>query len=70
MFRELLKLIGENGGKLPYGSTGKLIKEYKGNEFKAVTRQNLYFGLKTHEKQHGNRQFSSKLSLFLESILQ
>jgi hypothetical protein len=46
VFRELLKLIGENGGKLPYGSMGKLIKEYKGNGFKAVTRQNLYYGLK------------------------
>ncbi len=45
-FKELLKLIGANGGKLPYGSMDKLIKKYKDNGFKAVTRHNLYYRLK------------------------
>jgi hypothetical protein len=45
-FKELLKLMGANGGKLPYGSMDKLVKRYKDNGFKAVTRQNLYYRLK------------------------
>ena len=45
-FKELLKVIGANGGKMPYGAMDKLIKRYQGNGFKAVTRQNLYYRLK------------------------
>jgi hypothetical protein len=45
-FKELLKLIGANSGKLTYGSMDKHIKKFKDNGFKAVTRQNLNYRLK------------------------
>jgi hypothetical protein len=48
-FRELLTLIGANGGKIPYGGVDKLVKTYNKNGFKAVTRDNLYYRLKTHK---------------------
>jgi hypothetical protein len=44
-FKELIQLIGANGGKVPYGTVNKLVKKYQLNGFKAVTRQNLYFRL-------------------------
>jgi len=48
-FRELLILIGANGGKIPYGGVDKLVKTYNKNGFKAVTRDNLYYRLKKHK---------------------
>jgi len=49
-FKELLFMIGANGGKLPYGAMDKLIKKYQANGFKAVTRQNLYYRLKIRKE--------------------
>ncbi len=43
--KELLQLIGANGGKAPYGAVNKLVKKYHTNGFKAVTWQNLYLRL-------------------------
>jgi hypothetical protein len=42
---ESLNLLGANGGKVPYGAVGKLIKSYHANGYKAVTRKNLYYHL-------------------------
>jgi hypothetical protein len=39
-FKELLKLMGANGGKVPYGAMDKLIKTFNKNGFTAVTRDN------------------------------
>ncbi len=50
-FKEFLKLIGANGGKIPYGSVEKLVKTYNDNGFKAVTRQNLYYRLSKSKKK-------------------
>jgi hypothetical protein len=50
-FKELLKLIGANGGKIPCGSVEKLVKTYNNNGFKAVTRQNLCYRLSKSKKK-------------------
>jgi hypothetical protein len=42
-FKEMLKLIGNNGGKMPYGEVDKLVKLITIMVFIAVTRQNLYY---------------------------
>jgi hypothetical protein len=42
-FRELLAIMGANGGKIPYGAVDKLVKTYHSNGFKAVTRDNLNY---------------------------
>lgn len=47
-FRELLKLLGANGGKLPYGAMEKLVKTYNKNGFTAVNRDNLNYRLKQY----------------------
>jgi hypothetical protein len=44
-FKELIGLMGANGGKVPYGGLDKIVKTYNQNGFKAVTRQNLYYRL-------------------------
>jgi len=44
-FKELLKLMGANGGKAPYGEVKNIVKAYNANGFKAKTRQNLYYCL-------------------------
>jgi hypothetical protein len=44
-FKELLSLMGANGGKVPYGGLDKIVKSYNKNGFKAGTRQNLYYRL-------------------------
>jgi len=49
-FKELLFMMGANGGKLAYGAMDKLIKKYQANGFKAVTRQNLYYRLKNRKE--------------------
>ncbi len=36
-FKELLKLMGANGGKLLYGAMDKLVKTFNKNGFTAVT---------------------------------
>jgi hypothetical protein len=38
-FREFLKLLGVNGGKMPYGAVNKLVHSYNANGFKAVTKK-------------------------------
>ena len=48
-FRELLKLIGANGGKIPYGAMDKLVKTCNKNGFTAVTRDNLNYRLKKYK---------------------
>jgi hypothetical protein len=48
--KELLQLIGANGGKAPYGAIDNLVKKYHLNGFKAVTRQNLYYRLEKIKK--------------------
>ena len=49
-FKELLFMIGANGGKLPYGAMDKLKKKYQANGFKAMKRQNLYYRLKNRKE--------------------
>lgn len=41
-FKELLRIMGKNGSKLPYGEMNKLISNYNKNGFKAVTHDSLY----------------------------
>ncbi len=48
-FRELLAIMGANGGKVPYGAVDKLVKTYHSNGFKAVTRDNLNYRLKKNK---------------------
>jgi hypothetical protein len=61
-FKELLFMIGANGGKLPYGAMNKLIKKYQANGFKAVTRQNLYYRL---EK---SKEFTARKGLTVSTV--
>jgi len=49
-FRELLEIIGANGGKIPYGAVNKLVKTYHSNGFKAVTWDNLNYRLKKNKR--------------------
>jgi hypothetical protein len=49
-FRELLAIMGANGGKVPCGAVDKLVKIYQKNGFKAVTRDNLNYRLKKNKK--------------------
>ncbi len=42
-FQELLEIIGANGGKIPYGAINRLVKTYRNDGFKAVTRDNLNY---------------------------
>jgi hypothetical protein len=39
------KIIGNNGGKRPYGEVDKLVKTYNNNGFKGVTLRKLKEGL-------------------------
>jgi hypothetical protein len=48
--KELLQLIGANGGKAPYGAVNNLVKKYNTNGFKAITRQYLYYRLEKIKK--------------------
>jgi hypothetical protein len=52
-FRELLQIIGANGGKVPYSAIDKLVKTYHSNGFKSITRDNLNYRLKKN-KRSGN----------------
>jgi len=52
-FRELLQIIGANGGKVPYRAIDKLVKTYHSKGFKSVTRDNLDYRLKKN-KRSGN----------------
>jgi hypothetical protein len=45
LVKELLKIMTNNGGKVPYGEVDKLLKKYNSTGFKAITRQNLYYRL-------------------------
>jgi hypothetical protein len=58
-FKELLKVLGKNGGKIPYGEMDKLVKTYNLNGFKAVTRDSLYYRLKKYKR--GNHDDSTKI---------
>jgi len=49
-FRELLSIMGANGGRIPYGAVDKLVKTYHKNGYKAVTRDNLNYRLKKNKK--------------------
>ncbi len=48
-FRELLSIMGANGGRIPYGAVDKLVKTYHSNGYKAVTRDNLNYRLKKNK---------------------
>ena len=43
-FCEFLKLLGANGGKMPYGAVDKLVRSYNANGFKAVTKKKYIIG--------------------------
>jgi hypothetical protein len=59
-FKELLQIIGANGGKIPYGAVNKLLDKYKSNGFKAVSRQNLYYRLEKYKKADSNESLVGK----------
>jgi hypothetical protein len=42
--------MGANGGKIPYGAVNRLVKTYRNNGFKAVTRDNLNYRLKKNKR--------------------
>ena len=62
-FRELLSIMGANGGKIPYGAVDKLVKTYHSNGYKAVTRDNLNYRLKK------NKTCSAKDSIIGSSVV-
>ncbi len=43
--KELIRTMGKNGGKAPYGTVDKIVKTYNSKGFKAITRQNLFYHL-------------------------
>jgi hypothetical protein len=49
-FKELVRAMANNGGKVAYGEVDKIVKAYNANGFKAVTRQNLYYRLSKQKK--------------------
>jgi hypothetical protein len=53
-FRELLSIMGANGGKIPYGAVDQLVKTYHQNGYKAVTRDNLNYRLKKNKRSSGS----------------
>ena len=57
-FKELLTIIGANGGKVPYGAMDKLVKKFNSNGFKAVNRQNLYYRLEKLKNNKSNDSLS------------
>ncbi len=52
-WKELLKIMANNRGKVPYGKVDRLDKNYNSNGFKAVTRQNLYYWLSKRKDSKG-----------------
>ncbi len=44
-FTENIQIIGKNGGQMAYGEVDRIVIDYKNNNFKAVTRQKLYYPL-------------------------
>jgi len=61
-FKELLNIMGKNGGKIPYGAMNKLVSNYNKNGFKAVTRDSLYYRLK-------KSKFGSNISVTSSSLV-
>ena len=59
-FKELLTIIGANGGKVPYGAMDKLVKKFNSNGFKAVNRQNLYYRLEKLKSNKSNDSLVGK----------
>jgi hypothetical protein len=59
-FKELLQIIGANGGKIPYGAVNKLLKKYKSNGFNAVSWQNHYYRLDKYKKADSNESLVGK----------
>ncbi len=57
-FKELLREIGSNSGKIGYGVVDKIVKKYNQNGFRAVTRFNLYYRLK---RMKNSKQCSDNL---------
>ncbi len=49
-FKDLIKLMAANEGKVPYGDLNKLIKSYEEAGCKGVTRSNLYYRLNLWKK--------------------
>jgi hypothetical protein len=65
-FKELLTIIGANGGKVPYGAMDKLVKKFNSNGFKAVNRQNLYYRLEKLKNNKSNDSLVGKTLSVLE----
>ncbi len=67
-FKELLTLMGADGGKVPYGAMDKLVKKFNNNGLKAVNRQNLYYRLEKSKTISQMTIYLEKLSLFQKII--
>jgi hypothetical protein len=69
-FKELLGIIANNGGKLPYGAMNKLVSSYNKNGFKSVTRDSLYYRLKKNKFGRASKTSnSSKASLVGATVI-
>ena len=66
-FKELLTIIGANGGKVPYGAMDKLVKKFNSNGFKGVNRKNLSYRL---QKLKNNKKSNDSLVGKTLSILE
>jgi hypothetical protein len=60
-FKEVIKAMASNGGKVDYEAIYKLVQSYHTNGFKAVMRQNFYCRL--------SKQKNSKNSALLGAIV-
>ena len=49
-FKEVIKVIGANGGRVPYGEMDKIVKAYHEAGCKGVTCSNLYYRLSQLKK--------------------
>jgi hypothetical protein len=65
-FKELLTVMGANGGKVPYGAMDKLVKKFNGNGFRAVNRQSLYYRLEKLKENKSNISLVGKTLSVLE----
>jgi hypothetical protein len=55
-FKELLRLRGRNGGKVGYGDIQALVIKYKTKGYPEVTRDNLYYRLKSIRRKGHQEQ--------------
>ena len=50
-FKEMIKVIGANGGRVRYGEVDRIVKAYQEAGCKGVTRANLYYRLSQMKKK-------------------